>query len=56
MARKDVLPIERLIVTVRRQRVILSADLAAIYGVETRALTRRSNVTLTGFRRTSWFG
>lgn len=40
MARKDVLPIERLIVIVRRQRVILSADLAAIYGVETRALNQ----------------
>jgi len=40
MARRDVLPIERLIVTVRRQRVILSADLAAIYGVETRALNQ----------------
>ena len=40
MARRNVLPIERLIVTVRRQRVILSADLAAIYGVETRVLNQ----------------
>ena len=40
MARKGILPIERVIVTVRGQRVILSADLAAIYGVETRALNQ----------------
>lgn len=33
-------PAEPLIVTVRRQRVILSPDLAAIYGVETRTLNQ----------------
>jgi hypothetical protein len=31
-------PIETLILTVRRQRVILSPDLADVYGVETRVL------------------
>lgn len=31
-------PIESLILTIRGERVILAADLAAIYGVETRAL------------------
>jgi len=33
--------IESVILTVRRQRVILSADLAAIYGVETRRLNEQ---------------
>ena len=33
-------PIEELIVTVRGQRVILAADLARIYGVETRVLNQ----------------
>ena len=32
--------VERLILSVRGQRVILAADLAAIYGVETRALNQ----------------
>ena len=37
---KPTAPIDSLILTVRDQRVILSADLATIYGVETRALTQ----------------
>jgi hypothetical protein len=37
---KPTAPIDSLILTVRGERVILSADLAAIYGVETRALTQ----------------
>src|SRR5258706_13079732 len=37
---KPTAPIHSLILTIRDQRVILSADLAAIYGVETRALTQ----------------
>lgn len=40
MARSEVVAFERLIVVVRRQRVILSADLADIYGVETRVLNQ----------------
>ncbi len=32
-------PIDSLILTVRDQRVTLSADLATAYGVQTRALT-----------------
>jgi hypothetical protein len=35
---KSAPPIESLILTVRGERVILAADLAAVYGVETRAL------------------
>ena len=37
---KPTAPIDSLILTVRSERVILSADLAAIYGVETRVLTQ----------------
>ncbi len=37
---KTTAPVDSLIRTVRDKRVILSADLAAIYGVETRALTQ----------------
>jgi len=33
-------PIEFLILTVRNERVMLAADLAAVYDVETRALTQ----------------
>ena len=33
-------PIESLILTIRDQRVILSPDLADVYGVETRALNQ----------------
>ena len=40
MARSQIVDVERLIVTVRRQRVILSPDLADIYGVETRSLNQ----------------
>lgn len=38
---KSNLSIESVILTVRRQRVILAADLAAIYGVETRRLNEQ---------------
>ena len=40
MARSDSVAVERLIVMARGQRVILASDLAAIYGVETRALNQ----------------
>ncbi len=40
LSMKPTAPIDSLILTVRDQRVILSADLATIYGVETRALTQ----------------
>jgi hypothetical protein len=40
MTGKDVAPIEGLIVTIRGGRVILAADLARIYGVQTRALNQ----------------
>jgi hypothetical protein len=40
MARSQKVEVERLIVMVRRQRVILSSDLAEIYGVETRSLNQ----------------
>jgi hypothetical protein len=33
-------PIESLILTLRKQRVILAPDLADVYGVETRALNQ----------------
>ncbi len=39
-ASKAVLPIENLILTVRGERVILDAELARIYGVETRVLNQ----------------
>jgi hypothetical protein len=40
MAQRQTVAVERLIVTVRGQRVILSTDLAAIYGVAARALNQ----------------
>ncbi len=40
MTGKGVAAIERLIVTIRGHRVILAADLARIYGVQTRALNQ----------------
>jgi len=33
-------PIEQLILIIRGQKIILDADLAALYGVETKALNR----------------
>jgi len=39
-AKDQLVPIEQVILEVRAQRVILAADLARIYGVETRALTQ----------------
>jgi hypothetical protein len=40
MTGKGVAPIEELIVTIRGHRVILAADLARIYGVQTRVLNQ----------------
>lgn len=40
MTRKSIAPIEGLIVTIRGHRVILAADLAEIYGVQTRVLNQ----------------
>lgn len=40
MAGDRIVPVEHLILTVRGQRVILSSDLAGIYGVETRTLNQ----------------
>ena len=40
MVRSQIVAVERLILTMRRQRVILASDLAAIYGVETRVLNQ----------------
>jgi hypothetical protein len=40
MTTSDIQPVETLIVTIKRQRVILSADLARIYGVPTKALNQ----------------
>jgi hypothetical protein len=46
MTTTDAEPVENLIVTIRKHRVILSADLARIYGVPTKALNQaiRRNV------------
>ena len=40
MARSQIVAVQRLILTVRRQCVILSSDLAEIYGAETRTLNQ----------------
>lgn len=40
MMGQDVAPIEGLIVIIRGHRVILAADLAEIYGVQTRVLNQ----------------
>lgn len=40
MTRRQTVPIENSILLIRGQRVILAADLAKIYGVETRALNQ----------------
>lgn len=40
MTASDIERVEDVIVTVRRRRVILSADLARIYGVPTKALNQ----------------
>lgn len=37
---KNLKPIESLILTIRGGKVLIDADLAAIYGVETRALNQ----------------
>ena len=53
MARSPIVAVERLILSVRGQRVILAADLAAIYGVETRALNQAVKRTRNDFPPTS---
>ena len=50
MAEEGIAPIEELIVTVRNQRVILAADLARIYGVETRVLNQAVKRNMEKFR------
>lgn len=40
MSRRETVPIEASILVVRELRVILAADLAKIYGVETRTLNQ----------------
>ena len=45
----------QLIYEIRGQRVMLDSDLAAIYGVETKALNRAVKATLTAFRKISYF-
>ncbi len=40
MSKESLVPIEDLIIRVRGKRVILAADLAAIYGVQTKALNQ----------------
>jgi hypothetical protein len=40
MDRAEIAPVEQMIVAVLGQRVILAADLARVYGVETRALNQ----------------
>ena len=40
MSRRETVPIESSILVLRGQRVILAADLAKIYGVETRVLNQ----------------
>ena len=40
MTEEGIAPIEAVIVTIRGQRAILAADLARIYGVETRILNQ----------------
>ncbi len=47
--------IESLILTIRGQKVILDADLARIFGVETKAFNAHSNATRIVFRPTSRF-
>ena len=48
-------PLEALILTVRGQKVLLDSDLAAIYGVPTKALNQASSVAQRVFRRISVF-
>jgi len=51
---KDYL-VENLIMDLRGQKVILDADLARLYGVENRHLTKLLNVILRDFPKTSCF-
>ena len=55
MGDKRLAPIARLIATVRGQRVILAADLARIYGVETRVLNQAVKRNLRKFPRDFMF-
>jgi hypothetical protein len=45
--------IERAILLIRGEKVMLDSDLAELYGVETRALNQALNATPVGFLRTS---
>ena len=49
------LEIRQRIRTIRGVQVMLDRDLAELYGVETKAQTKPSSVTLIGFRRILWF-
>jgi hypothetical protein len=44
--------ITRTILLLRGQRIILDAELAALYGVTTKALNQATSATPSGFRRT----
>ena len=55
MGDKKLAPIAKLIVTLRGQRVILAADLARIYGVETRVLNQAVKRNLRKFPRDFMF-
>jgi hypothetical protein len=48
-ARADVDKIQRMVVTVRRQNVMLDADLAALYGVSVKALNQAASRNLERF-------
>jgi hypothetical protein len=56
MAHSETAPIQKSIFVVRGQRVIVAADLAKIYGVETQALNQGSSATGRGFQRILYFG
>jgi len=47
--------LESLILTIRNQKVLLDADLAAIYGVETRVFNQAVKRNAGDFRRISAF-
>ena len=54
-AEKSVIPVERIensILLIRREKVMLDADLAELYGVPTKALNQAVKETLTGSLKT----
>ena len=51
----SLMPVENLIYVIRGQQVMLDRDLAKLYGVETKVLTKRSNVISNVFPRISCF-